>query len=90
MWHTQSVIFIFEHSESGSAGLILNKPTEHTIGSIDGLESLCPEFAENCLFMVGPCSVRAVLMFRSVLLFSVDASSTTGVCQTTLFCCLSK
>ena len=49
----QSVIFIFEHSESGSAGLILNKPTEHTIGSIDGLESLCPEFADNCLFMVG-------------------------------------
>lgn len=61
-WLMQSVIFIFEHSESGSAGLILNKPTEHTIGSIDGLESLCPEFADNCLFMVGPCCVCAVLM----------------------------
>lgn len=55
----QSVIFIFEHSESGSAGLILNKPTEHTIGSIDGLESLCPEFADNCLFMVGQLSASA-------------------------------
>ena len=58
---SQSVIFIFEHSESGSAGLILNKPTEHTIGSIDGLESLCPEFADNCLFMVGRVSNHATV-----------------------------
>lgn len=48
----QAVIFIFEHSESGSAGLILNRPTQYTIGSIGGLETLCPDFADNVLFLV--------------------------------------
>ena len=49
----QAVIFIFEHSEQGSAGLILNKPTQYTIGTMSGLEALCPEFSENGLFLVG-------------------------------------
>ena len=48
----QAVIFIFEHSEGGSAGLILNRPTQYTIGSIGGLETLCPDFADNVLFLV--------------------------------------
>ena len=48
----QAVIFIFEHSEQGSAGLILNRPTQYTIGSMPGLETLCPDFADNVLFLV--------------------------------------
>ena len=48
----QAVIFIFEHSEQGSGGLILNRPTQYTIGSMPGLETLCPEFADNVLFLV--------------------------------------
>ncbi len=48
----QSVIFLFEHSEQGSAGLILNKPTQYTIGTMSGLEALCPEFSDNGLFLV--------------------------------------
>ena len=48
----QAVIFIFEHSEQGSAGLILNRPTQYTIGSMPGLETLCPDFANNVLFLV--------------------------------------
>jgi putative AlgH/UPF0301 family transcriptional regulator len=48
----QAVIFIFEHSQQGSAGLILNRPTQYTIGGLPGLETLCPEFVENNLFLV--------------------------------------
>lgn len=48
----QAVIFIFEHSEQGSAGLILNRPTQYQIGSMPGLETLCPEFGNNVLFLV--------------------------------------
>ena len=48
----QAVIFIFEHSKQGSAGLILNKPTQYTIGTMSGLEALCPEFSDNGLFLV--------------------------------------
>ncbi len=48
----QAVIFIFEHSEQGSAGLILNRPTQYTIGGMPGLETLCPEFGDNVLFLV--------------------------------------
>lgn len=41
----QAVIFLFEHSESGSAGLILNRRTSYNIGSLTGADMLCPEFA---------------------------------------------
>lgn len=32
----QAVILVFSHDEMGSAGLILNRPTEHRIGNIPG------------------------------------------------------
>ncbi len=48
----QCVIFLFEHSEQGSAGLILNKPTQYTIGTMAGLEALGPEVSDNGLFLV--------------------------------------
>jgi hypothetical protein len=72
----QAVIFMFEHGESGSAGLILNRPTQFTIGTIGGLETLCPEFAENSLYMARPRSLLPIrhtlecssLLFDAVLL----------------------
>lgn len=48
----QAVIFLFDHSEQGSAGLILNRPTQYKMGSVSGLDALCPEFAENNLYLV--------------------------------------
>ncbi len=61
----QAVIFIFEHSEQGSAGLILNKPTQYTIGTMSGLEALCPEFNNNGLFLVRlPFSVDVSLIHK--------------------------
>jgi hypothetical protein len=41
----QAVIFLFEHSESGSAGLILNRRTSYNLGSLQGGDMLCPDFA---------------------------------------------
>lgn len=69
--YTQAVIFIFEHGEGGSAGLILNRPTQFTIGSIGGLEALCPEFADNSLYMV-----RLQRLIWCVLLQSPSCSGT--------------
>eukprot|EP00803_Ostreobium_quekettii_P000196 evm.model.scf_1281EXC.5 EVM.evm.TU.scf_1281EXC.5 scf_1281EXC:17665-18611(+) len=52
-YFSQAVIFIFTHSESGSAGLILNRPTEFTLGKVAGAEEMCPEFAESQLRLGG-------------------------------------
>ena len=49
----QAVIFLFEHSEKATAGFILNKPTEHTLGRLVGADALCPEFADCTLYLGG-------------------------------------
>eukprot|EP00898_Chlorokybus_atmophyticus_P003290 jgi/Chlat1/3962/Chrsp26S04207 len=62
----QAVIYIFDHRASGSAGLIINKPTERTIGSLSGAEALCPEFSENRLFLGGDVGVTTVHVVHRV------------------------
>ncbi|BDA50133.1 probable UPF0301 protein BDI_1431 [Coccomyxa sp. Obi] len=64
LYFAQSVIFLFEHSEQGSAGLILNKPTQYTIGTMSGLEALCPEFSDNGLFLGGDVSPNSMHMLH--------------------------
>lgn len=49
----QSVILVFSHDASGSAGLILNRPTEHQIGRISGTDALCPGFGNMTLYLGG-------------------------------------
>ena len=49
----QAVIFLFEHDDKGTAGFILNRPTEHKLGKIVGADELCPEFADNLLYLGG-------------------------------------
>ncbi|KAK9800792.1 hypothetical protein WJX73_004420 [Symbiochloris irregularis] len=49
----QAVILLLGHDETGSYGLILNSPSQHKIGQVTGAESLCPEFAQNELFVGG-------------------------------------
>lgn len=51
----QAVIFLLEHDDRGSLGLILNKPTSFKMSTIRGCEVLCPEFAEQQLFLGGDC-----------------------------------
>ena len=50
---TQAVIFLFEQDDIGSAGFMLNKPTEHILGKLVGADKLCPEFADNLLYLGG-------------------------------------
>lgn len=61
----QSVIFLFGHDEKGSCGLILNRPSQHHIGKVAGAERLCPEFAQNELFVGGDVGVDAVHMLHN-------------------------
>lgn len=49
----QAVIFMFEHGEEGSAGFILNRPTELTLGKLVAADALLPEFADNLLYLGG-------------------------------------
>ncbi len=49
----RAVIFLFDHSDEGSAGIILNRPTEHTLGGIAGASTFMPEFATAPLFLGG-------------------------------------
>lgn len=49
----QAVIFLFEHSEEGSAGFILNRPTELTLGKLLAADALLPEFSDNLLYLGG-------------------------------------
>jgi putative transcriptional regulator len=52
-YFSQAVILIFSHDESGSAGIILNKPTQYTVGQVLGAEELCPHFKDNMLYLGG-------------------------------------
>lgn len=49
----RSVIFLFEHSAQGAAGIILNRPTEYQLGQIEGAEKLLPQFAKERLYLGG-------------------------------------
>ena len=43
---------LLDHGPEGSSGLILNKRTDHRMGEVLGAEMLCPEFADNALYLV--------------------------------------
>lgn len=49
----QSVILIWAHDDTGSAGVILNRPTQHHVGSVDGAEILQPELSSCPLYLGG-------------------------------------
>lgn len=49
----QAVILVWAHDETGSAGLILNAPTQHTVGSVHGAELLRPELSSCPLYLGG-------------------------------------
>ena len=62
----QAVILVLDHTAEGSQGLILNKRTDKTMGDVLGAEMLCPEFADNPLYLVRAplnCSSCPVLIY---------------------------
>ena len=48
-----AVIFVFVHDHTGSAGLILNKPTRYCLGEIDVTKNVATGFEENPLYLGG-------------------------------------
>jgi len=49
----QAVLFVFSHADTGTVGLILNKPTKFVLGGVHGAEVLSPEFSAEPLFLGG-------------------------------------
>ena len=49
------MILLLDHGREGTQGLILNKRTEHRLSDVLGAEMLCPEFADNQLYLVRSC-----------------------------------
>lgn len=53
-YFNHAVILLLHHGEEGSMGIILNKPTEHTLGSLfEGIDTLSPELASGRLYLGG-------------------------------------
>lgn len=62
----QAVIFLFAHSKEGSAGLILNRPTEYNLGQLAGFEDLLPDFSSCPLYMGGDVGANALHVVHGV------------------------
>jgi putative transcriptional regulator len=58
---SRTVVLLCEHNDQGSMGLIINRPTEHTVaGAISGM----PERATQLLYWGGPVQQRLVLVLH--------------------------
>jgi putative transcriptional regulator len=57
------VIFIFAHDAGGSAGVILNRPTQYSLGQLDEFKDLMPELSSCPLYFggdVGPQCTQVI------------------------------
>lgn len=58
---SRTVVLLCEHTDQGSMGLIINRPTEHTVAAaITGM----PERATQLLYWGGPVQQRLVLVLH--------------------------
>eukprot|EP00891_Asterochloris_glomerata_P005622 jgi/Astpho2/5622/Aster-02874 len=60
----QAVIFILEHSDESSVGLILNKPTEFLVHQVLGAEDITPEFRDNRIFLGGDVGLDTTFLLH--------------------------
>lgn len=59
----QAAILILEHSETGALGIILNRPTDHTLNSVRfSAEQLMGPFRDNKLYMGGDVGESSVIV----------------------------
>ena len=57
----RTVVLIVEHSEEGALGLVLNRPSETTVGEVvTELESLIAQ--EDALWVGGPVAASALIV----------------------------
>ncbi|MCO5556269.1 hypothetical protein L7F22_009815 [Adiantum nelumboides] len=62
----RATLFAPECSNEGSAGLILNRPTEYNLGQLAGFEELLPDFASCPLYMGGDVGANALHVVHGV------------------------
>ena len=62
---------------------MLNRPTEHCIESMSGMEAFCPEFSSNRLFLGGDVGQDAVLMLHG----HEDLQVRRPICRQSNACC---
>lgn len=55
---TQAVIFLASHDENGSAGFILNRPTQVSLGDLVEANTL-PQFGASPLYLGGDVGVES-------------------------------
>ncbi|KAI7841223.1 hypothetical protein COHA_005187 [Chlorella ohadii] len=62
-----AVILLFSHDENGSAGIILNRPTEYKVGDLGaGAASLQPELSPCTLYLGGDVGQESVHLLHGV------------------------
>ncbi|GJP54790.1 hypothetical protein CLOM_g13832 [Closterium sp. NIES-68] len=52
-YFNRAVIFLLMHGPQGTAGVILNRPSQYTLGQLAGFEELMPEFSACPLYLGG-------------------------------------
>ncbi|CAI5512209.1 unnamed protein product [Closterium sp. Naga37s-1] len=52
-YFNRAVIFLLMHGPQGTAGVILNRPSQYTLGQLAGFEELLPEFSACPLYLGG-------------------------------------
>lgn len=65
-YFNKAVILIFSHGEEGSAGIILNKPTQHTMSDFKAGSSLPDEFDACRLYLGGDVGPDVVNLLHGV------------------------
>lgn len=65
-YFNHAVIFLLHHGEEGTMGIILNKPTDHTLGTLfDDIEKMSPELAPARLYLGGDVGQGATHVLHS-------------------------
>lgn len=56
----RAAVLLYDHDELGSAGIILTRPTEHTVGNVAGCGALLPEFTDARLHLGGDVNLQVL------------------------------
>jgi len=73
----QAVILVLEHNEKGSMGVILNRPTQYTMGYVSGDDA--SPFSQNALYFGGDVGDGTVSFLHGSAVVSGSVEVTPGV-----------
>lgn len=76
----QSVVLLIAHGPDGSAGLILNKPTQYTLAQVGGVDALLPACGGSTLYLGGDVERSSVHVVHSLPHLSGALQIAQGLC----------